>query len=443
MDFKSDFFVNSNKCTMKYSKDDFSYNFLLIDRNSCDALYPEFLEIELNPNIDKQNFKNICHKICLEIKIGIYTILNIPFKFLLLLNYYEECDNKFYIDLSFKMFYDNIKLNCLSFHGVSFKLTNAFDIFLSCNLLSKNINYNKLINDKIINKAHEEIFQFITSTEINCFDKSNTFNYIMNAEGYHKGFFLECENVNKINEIQLIINNKNILNYNKFLIKKKCVKINENLLYLPFNFNQSYEDRSSKSFEGSINLSNYSTKLIVKLDDEISKLCIYNLSSNLLRTYYGCCGLAYDYAYKGHYYEEFNKDGIYKSNKQRYIQHYETLKKPFEKYVGNKNKIVKYKKITDNKKMTCAITLTYIEPNNKYINCIQCNNNFKEIWLMQSEFKKKCPICMTNITNFDVFINNDEDELYFNKDLTEKNNKKLKSDKYFIKKIGEKMNFQE
>ena len=68
---------------------------------NCDTKFPEYLEIELNPNIDRNNFKNICHKVCLEMKTGGSRILNIPLRFMMHLKNYEICDNKFYISILF------------------------------------------------------------------------------------------------------------------------------------------------------------------------------------------------------------------------------------------------------------------------------------------------------------------------------------------------------
>ena len=91
------------------------------------------------------------------------------------------------------------------------------------------------------------------------------------------------------------------------------------MLYFSFNFDAVYTDRTLKSFEGSLQLSGRLTKLIIKLDNEISKICIYKLSSNFLITSGGLTGLSlrYKYKYTGHHYEEFNKDGVYKSNEKQ------------------------------------------------------------------------------------------------------------------------------
>jgi hypothetical protein len=399
-----DCFTNSI-FTTTYLKVEFLNNFLLLDR-TFDIQYPEFLEIELNPNIDINEFKNICHKVCLELKIGDTDIFSIPLRFMMFLNEFEIYNNKIYIKIPFDMFCHGIKFICLNYQATAYKLTNVNNNFLSCKLISKAIQYNYELKSKICTTNYEEVIQFISSIEINCVEKSNEFNYITKAEGVHKGFFIECENVDEINEIQLIINNKNIFNFDGFLVKKKCVKINKNLLYFPFNFDEVYTDRTLKSLEGSLQLSGCLTKLIIKLDNAISKICIYKLGSNFLRTSGGLTGLAYLYEYKytGHYYEEFNNNGIYESNEKLCNTYEERSKILLKKKIEYKNII--YKSIEEQIKLICCGSLGYIYDFDNYITCDQCDNNFSENWLlMQSNYKKKCPICMFDFSNSIVFKN--------------------------------------
>ena len=115
----------------EYFTENFQNNILTM-RRDCDTKCPEHLEIELNPNIDRNNFKNICHKVCLEMEIGGQRILNITLRFMMNLKDYEICDNKFYISIPFQMVCDDIKLICLAYHEVRFRLENTGNNFMSC-----------------------------------------------------------------------------------------------------------------------------------------------------------------------------------------------------------------------------------------------------------------------------------------------------------------------
>jgi len=391
---------------IEYFTEDFVNDSLIMQR-SCDTKSPEYLEIELNPNIDRNNFKNICHKVCLEMEIGGQRILNIPLRFMMYLKNYEICDNKFYISIPFQMFCDDIKLICLQFHEVRFKLTNTENNFTSCKLISKGIYYDNPIRREMAENHHEHIIQQLASTEINCLNPRNEFIYNMPFDGIHKGFFIECENVDEINEIKLNLNIHLRTFYNRFLVRTKCIKINQHLLYFPLNYDKSYTDRTREGFEGSLNLSRIDvSKLSIKLDNLQSKICIYGLGSNILRYMSGMAGIAYGSS-GSHDYEEYNEAGNYYTR----LGQYNWVNLPTD-VSGNNIVNIIYKLITNNEKLTCCITHEDISVNARYMSCSHCSNNFDEAsiksWFRQRPHNKKCPMCRENWSDFNVYINGEE-----------------------------------
>lgn len=389
-----------------YFTENFQNNILTMEKD-CDFKCPEYLEIELNPNIDRNNFKNICHKVCLEMEIGGSRILNIPLRFMMHLKDYEICDNKFYISIPFQMFCDDIKLICLPYHEVRFRLKNTENNFMSCKLISKGIYYDDPIRRRMAQNHHEHIIQQLASTEINCLNPRNEFIYNMPFDGIHKGFFIECENVDEINEIKLNLNTHLRTFYNRFLVRTKCIKINQHLLYFPLNYDKSYTDRTSEGFEGSLNLSRIDVvKISIKLDDVQSKICIYGLGSNMLRYMSGMAGIAY-VSSGSHDYEEYNENGVFHTTQHQY----NWVNLPTD-ISGNDIVNIIYKPITNNDKLMCCITHEEISVNARYMSCSQCNNNFDEAsiknWFTQRPNNKKCPMCRVNWTDCNVYINSQE-----------------------------------
>jgi hypothetical protein len=389
----------------EYFTHEFSNNTLIMLRH-CDTKCPEYLEIELNPNIDRNNFKNVCHKVCFEMEIGGQIILSIPLRFMMHLKDYEICDNKFYVSIPFKMFCDDIKAICLGFHQLIFKLTNTENNFMSCKLITKGIYYDAQIRREMANNSHQHIIQQLASTELTCSnDRRNEFMYRMQFTSIHKGFFIESENVDEINEIKLQLNGHDRSHYNRFLVRTKCVKINQQLLYFPLNYDKSYTDRTTQGFEGSLNLSRIDlAKLYIKLDNPQSKICIYGLGSNMLRYSSGMGGLAFDSGNR-HVYEEYNEAGIY-----AYVEG--PIQSTVQAPIINENII--YKPITNNEKVTCCITQEDISVNARYMSCSQCSNNFDESsiksWFRQRPHRKKCPMCRVDWTDFNIYINGEEPE---------------------------------
>lgn len=390
---------------IEYFTEDFVNDSLIMQR-SCDTKSPECLEIELNPNIDRNNFNNICHKVCLEMEIGGLRILNIPLRFMMYLKNYEICDNKFYISIPFQMFCDDIKLICLQFHEVRFKLTNTENNFTSCKLISKGIYYDNPIRREMAQNHHEHIIQQLASTEMSCTNQRNEFKYQMPFDGIHKGFFIECENVDEINEIKLQLNGNDRTFYNRFLVRTKCIKINQQLLYFPLNYDKSYTDRTREGFEGSLNLSRIDSSIFnIKLDNLQSKICIYGLGSNMLRYMNGMAGLAYSFS-STHDYEEYNESGYYTTHEQNNFVNLITH------VSANNIENIIYKPITNNEKLSCCITHEDISVNARYMSCSQCSNNFDETsiksWFRQRPYNKKCPMCRANWSDFNVYINGEE-----------------------------------
>jgi hypothetical protein len=305
---------------------------------------------------------------------------------------YEICDNKIYITIPFELFCNDIKLICLVYHDVRFTLTNIENVFRSCKLISKGIFYDDEIRRQMIQNQYDEIIQQLASIEITSPNPKNEFKYVIPFKGIHKGFYIECQNIDEINEISLNLNHLNRLIYNRFLVRTKCVKISQQLLYLPFNFDKLCQDRSPTGFEGSINLNRVdSVVLNIKLYTLNSKICLYGLGSNILRTGTGMGGLAFSHENINHYYCDYKENGVYIDGA----------------YIKNI-----YKLITDNDKIMCCISHEDLGVNARYMSCALCYNNYNEDsikqWFRQRPYKKECPMCRADWTNFIIYINSEE-----------------------------------
>jgi len=275
-------------------------NNTLIMNKATNTIIPEYLEIQLAPDINILNFKSICHKICLEMYFDDTKILNIPLRFMWNITPFMIVDKKIYIQIPFELFMDDINLISIDY-SVKFNLLHLTNEFEICNMISKAIYYDEYLQRKISTEIKLNIIQILTSTEIN-YSKNPTdeIKYIIKTDftnGMYKGIFIEASDINEINNIKLKLNGFDRLEYNKFLIMTKCVKISHKLLYLPFNQDKLYTDRTNTGFEGSINFSIYDNILLeLKFDNPIrERICIYCLGSNLLksisklfRLYYPC-----------------------------------------------------------------------------------------------------------------------------------------------------------
>jgi hypothetical protein len=394
-----------NNYVIDYITERFTNNVLNMGRNS-DTKCPEYLEIELSEHLNIENFKTICHKICLEMRIGGQDILSIPLRFMMHLKDYECYDNKYYIKIPFEMFCDDIRIISLQYHEVEFKLTNTENNFASCNLISKGKYLDTQERIEMTQIHYENIIQCLNSDEIYSLESRNEFKYIIPFGSIHKGFFIETENSDEINNINILLNGLERLNYNRFLVRTKCIKINQHLLYLPLNYEKSYKDRTPNSFQGSLNLSRvHRTEININLDCQQSKICIYGLGSNILKIMSGMGRLQFTNNLFGHHFSEYNDTGIY-----------HTIPEPVQivrASIGHVqvNDTIVYK-VIDNSKLSCCITYESIDVNARYMSCSECNNNYSESsiksWFLQRPERKSCPMCRVIWKDFTVYINSEE-----------------------------------
>lgn len=257
-----------------------------------DVIIPEYLELELSSYLNINDFEMLIHKITFDVEIGCIKWLSVPLRFMLSLKKYEVCDGKIYVAIPFEMFYHGIIFFTISHNDVMIKLMNVEGEFASCKLISKQVYYDSEKRRKIAVSPYESIVQQLSSVEFVSLNKKNEFDCVLPFSGICKGFYVECDDVDGVNEISLKLDDNDRFVYNRFLVRTKCVKISERLLYVPMNVDKSYQCVTNESYEGSVNL--YRVKkcvMSVKLDKCCFKICVYSLSMNVLRCIGGIGGL--------------------------------------------------------------------------------------------------------------------------------------------------------
>jgi len=369
---------------------------------------PEYLELELNASQERirtiSQFNELIHKVSLDIIMGEQTIQSIPLRFMNQLHNFEIYDNKFYITIPFDMFLHEIKMCSLQYHHVILRLTNTDNLFSSCKTISTVSKlYGEYGRDMIMN-PHEDHIQQLSSMEISSPIPRTEFSQRLNFNSSCKGLFIECRDVNEIIAIELKLNNNIRHSLSHFLIKRKCIKITEKLLYFPFNYGKSYLDRTYESFDGSIDFSRYiNVNLKVVFHNPHSIICIYGLFSNVTRIMAGMIGIALTYNISNTYYE-YNETGIYNES----IQPSEIT--PIRLQTNTVLRNICYKPITDDN-IVCNISYEDIALNEKYMSCLVCHKYYKEdvirVWFRQ---RNSCPMCRSEWTDFTVYINGEESE---------------------------------
>jgi len=266
---------------------------LTIPRNS-DKILPEYLILELlNTDTPLDVIYNYLCNVTLVLNIGVQ-ILEIPLSLLWNLNYPEIINNKLYLHLPFEIFSDKIVLPRINNNSVFFNIRNFSNLAnyaSNISLLYKSYTYG---DRNYLYDSSFNIIQQISSIELKVSlhelnEVSREFVLdIKNFKGFTKGFLIESQNIEDMEELQIFINGYIRTNYDKFLIRNKCVKINENMLYYPFNSDKSYIERCCNSFEGSISLDQIArANLRLKFTNSRNKVKIYGINMNDFRTIQG------------------------------------------------------------------------------------------------------------------------------------------------------------
>jgi hypothetical protein len=303
-----------------FEDESFEIKSVIVNKDS-DIKYPKYLELELLEQMSLSNIEQMCSEVYLTLEIlqihetleilqihetyltNCNKIFNIPLKFLIDYKNYEINNNIMCIEIPFSIFMDGIELISIYYSKFKFSLLNSQKYFVKCNIVSSVIYLESKFKEQLINNPHRQIIQSISSIEMSD-DIPIEINFdLPSKNGLYKGFFIEQDKLKNIKEISMIsYGDENYMeeyNYDYFMIKNKCMKISDNLLYFPLEENCSYLDKLSTGFEYLINDKRITDiKLYIKLIEKQSKICIYELTSNLLSICSSICGLAFGNDYK-------------------------------------------------------------------------------------------------------------------------------------------------
>ncbi len=389
-------FLNKRNIATNYLVSNNDGNKIKLDR-IADLMEPEYLVFKFNDNNilnDTTRVNEILNKINISYCLGERKIFNVKMRFLLNLENYEIVDNELYVNLHFNIFFNPINQAGLQNHTVYYVLDGIENNFESIHILSKGTYVDTHDRRNLVQSAFSSIMQTIDSIQFNNVNQ-NLFRKKIVFNGVSKGLFIECDNINHINNITLKINVYDRLSYNKFLIKKKCLKITDKLLYLPMNSGTNWSERTKESFDGAINFSRIDTIILqINFDSTISQVTIHNIYGNEFRQIGGMGGTAFSHEINPFKIEEYHNENIMITN-----------------IINNNINI--YKPIEDDKNI-CNISHEEIEIGMQYMSCDSCENNYIAEYLkrwFRTNSSRPCPTCRVRWSNDTEYINAEETDL--------------------------------
>ena len=267
-----------------------------------DEVYPEFIVMNMRDTPTRlDEFERLCHRTCFELKYDNNVLVSIPVRFMMLLTPPELRGDAFYIAIPFDIFCDGLKVGCMRYQLVVAVLTYVSECVVDCRLRYKHTTYSKHRRLHAWTNAHEEIIQTMSSTDLTLLTPQRVVRFALsNDYGLHKGCFLECDNVDDICRVEIRASNSQTrdvvlsdLDHSNGL-SRTCVKIHKRLMYVSYEGPQPYTERTMDAFKRSLAFSlQPRVYVIVHLTNQCSRLCLYELKTNMLRMVSFVAGLAY------------------------------------------------------------------------------------------------------------------------------------------------------
>jgi hypothetical protein len=430
-----------------YKKYLFEDKYLNLSNHNDDftKVMPECIIFTISPNFNItsiDSLKSIVSNMTLIFKVNSTILLKIPLQLLWNLKMPKIIGHKLYLSLPFEIFFGEINMFQIIQNDITFRLVPITDVEDSCitnyNLLCKTflahnsvINYYRDLSDNVI----QQISSVSVSVNFNDpLETSNEFRIRTTIfSGFIKGFFIETEQIDELYEIQFFINNFVRINYDIYLIQEKCVKISENMIYIPFNNECLYNSKSFISYIGSLNIDRIDYSFLnLKFLTQKQNVKVYALNMNVYSNTNNNLTLRHNYSIN-HLIEDFNFHSLMPIEDLMQLFNYFNLSSTLSisnrtnmpihvngpiydaslndiPYISN----VLYRTVHDNERNMCHITQNPIQINERYMLCKQCQNCYNAIaimeWLKNSHENNRsttCPSCRQIWQDYNVYINSE------------------------------------
>ena len=409
----------------KYVFDNNTFNHSLsLFNNNATKLNPECIIFRLHENSDitLNELKYYIDKMIIYFEIGPMQLLKIPLQLLWNLKTPEIINNKLYLTLPFHLFFNDIHICGLRNQNVKFRIeyNTANNYILDYSLLCKIYLVNSTEERCFIDTSNN-IVQQVSSIHVkvdqnNPNTKSNEFRIRTNTFcGLVKGFFLEATQIYELlEELQFYINDCIRIDFDKYMIQNMCIKINENMIYIPFNSEVTYNSRVWRSYNGSLNIDNFGNSFLnLKFSSPIQNVCVYALNMNIYTQRNSVCYLDYNYDLQ-HVKQDFSIHSLIPIEElleNQHILNLRYLNRPIVDISFNYISQTLHR-VIENDRNICPITHNIIQLCERYMLCVDCLSCYNEYAIIEwfqslnnSRRPKTCPTCREIWSNYNVYIN--------------------------------------
>lgn len=428
-------------------------NVLTLPRD-FDGYCPQTLVIHLNPQqnsylSDTEYLNTVCNlfnNIRLVLNISGNPVLQFPFSLLHELTPALKYGNKIYLSIPFKHFFDKIDMNVLRYSNIDFCIEQSHELSnysYHFSLISKVYIHEETQRHHIANNEYNSR-KFIQQMGSLCI--SVPYGSSVNKRLFHfdtsllfgqtKGFLIQG-NISQLITINFYVNHILRFDYDQFLISTACVKLSDNLIYMPFNEITNFLDKNVVAFAGSINLSQLqASSMSLHFSSDQTKFTVHNIYSNYFCHRDGVGALYLDgrpvflnmsanssslirpinnsptlvdmsgnYVLRNNYNTVLSGSGTVNTNTGTVEE--ETVDEGPGYFIPTGQQI--YQLINSDRNI-CNISHDEIVEGQRYMTCSNCSNHFLEStlkrWLRRRlGSSRTCPMCREIWTNYNVYFN--------------------------------------
>jgi hypothetical protein len=250
--------------------------------NECQKHIFKNILFELTNYITIEQLKKIIYKSNFNIIIDDISY-SLPLSFYFDLGKIEKYDNNkiifYFPDKFIELFTLNSTIICTidnwNDNNYFDKISLIEDVIFYENNMKKNLFFcnHKFFTQKII---YHNLLQNIN-------DNNSTFEKEFYIKKNIKGFFIQCNNYNELQNLQFNVHFDPLIIYDKLLLYLYSNKISDNLFYISFSKNNDYNENDEKSYENSLNTEKIDFfKIILHFENKPLYLNIYFLFSEFI-----------------------------------------------------------------------------------------------------------------------------------------------------------------
>jgi hypothetical protein len=366
--------------------------------------YVEVLSLNVkcvNPNLP-------IHFTSIQLHIGGSPCVFVPFSLFQEFTTVKIVGNTRVYSFKFPLLGGKIPMSRLHFHAATIRMICPYD----ANIIGVTAHFRGTIldtparNEQRNAPVRQDVFQYYETLHVNNTTNATKFRMTAHLFNLCKGYIIEGP-IEQLRRVTYMLNNNRLYDHAESGLLTFGLKLNDRMLYLPFNMDEPLLSNAIGSFRGGVNHNRIDDVTIYMELSEPCAFSVHAVCANALRTQ-GGMGCAY-----------FDSEEALMAGKPSAPVNPLGLSGPFPYEptnairAGRAPPVVEQvwtseHKVIDIERAMCPILYDTIAAGSEYCTCGVCNNNFTASALkhhLTTNSRKNCPMCREPWMRWVVYTN--------------------------------------